>query len=577
MTTPPAVHDGRSASQPGPADRRGYGGRLPVVGYGLVCLHILCFGILMLVEPTLYESLTEEDGGVEDFTAVWYLLSGGMLFATAVVAGVGGGRLARGAYILAGVGLVFIAGEEVRWMQGYIGFEPPDFMAAINRDNDFDTHNISIPYTKGIRIAHLYNQLPMIVLIIAFSAFFCGKERLRGVPMPSFAMILAIIAALAYVFGLRTWIFYYTIILLLFLVCYAIFSGRVNLLPLIISAALVVSGNAYIMWQNYLPISNPREVVEYLLSFICVWYAFEILLSQKRFAVPGKKLRPAVLKLSDLISPSRLGAAVCVLAIAVGIGLALLAHFSSAIRTSYFEANYFAPIADTEPLASSYFNIFSADGRLYYFKNNCTWADIVGVFYVHIYPAQASDLPAYRQQYGFGNLSFDFRKSGMLSDGQCAASVALPGYPIASAVAGQHLRNGTVLWETEFSLPSSAELPFYAPITDAELLTRAHFDIYGRDRNLYYIKENCAASDLDAVFFLHIYPVQASDLPARIQQYGFQNMDYSFASRGRRTGARCAAFIELPQYAIATIHTGQYLPDGTRLWEAKFAPPPAPQ
>ena len=575
MTTPPAVHDGRSASQPGPADRRGYGGRLATVGYGLVCLHILCFGILLLVEPTLYQALMVEDGGVEDLTAVWFLLAGGTLFAGAIIGS--GGRLARGIYILASIGLVFIAGEEIRWGQDIIGFGTPDFLNSIKRDDTLHFHLMTIPYTREVRITDVFDQLPFVAVIIAIAAFFCGKDRYHCILMPSLAMILAIIVAASYIYGLNTWAFYHRILLLLLLTCGAVISGRINLLVLIIPTALVVSGNAYVMQQIYLPIGKKPEVAEYLFGFICVWYAFEILLSQKRFAVPGKKLRPAVLKLSDLISPSRLGAAVCVLAIAVGIGLALLAHFSSAIRTSYFEANYFAPIADTEPLASSYFNIFSADGRLYYFKNNCTWADIVGVFYVHIYPAQASDLPAYRQQYGFGNLSFDFRKSGMLSDGQCAASVALPGYPIASAVAGQHLRNGTVLWETEFSLPSSAELPFYAPITDAELLTRAHFDIYGRDRNLYYIKENCAASDLDAVFFLHIYPVQASDLPARIQQYGFQNMDYSFASRGRRTGARCAAFIELPQYAIATIHTGQYLPDGTRLWEAKFAPPPAPQ
>lgn len=577
MTMPPAAHDGSSAAQPGSADRRGYGGRLAVVGYGLVCLHILCFGILMLVEPTLYQALTAEDGGVEDLTAVWYLLAGGMLFAAALIGG--GGRLVRGAYILAGVGLVFIAGEELRWGQDIIGFESPDFLVTLNNGTNFDTHNIGIPYTRGIRAAHLYDQLPTIAVIIALSAFLCGKHRLLGIPMPSFIMILAIIVAVASVFGLRTWIFYHIFILLLFLACYAVISGRVNLLLLIISTAIIVSGNAYVVWQNYLPIGRPPEVSEYLLSVISVWYAFEALLAQKRFAVTIAVLREklrAGLKLSAMISPQRLGTAVGVLAIAVGIGLAILAHFSSAIRAEYFEANYSTPIADAEQLAGSYFNILRNDGRLYYFKNDCARSDIVGTFFLHIYPVQLSDLPAYRRQYGFSNLSFDFRRSGMFSDGQCAASIALPEYPIAALVTGQQRHSGPLLWETELALPSSAEPVLYASITDAEPLARAHFDIYSQDNNLYYIKDNCAAADIDLPFFLHIYPVQSNDLPTRSRQHGFQNMDFAFATYGRQTSAQCAAFIKLPEYAIAMVHTGQYLPGGARLWEAKFAPPSAP-
>ena len=575
MATPTAADDGFSASQQCPGDRSRFGGRIAAVGYGLVCLHVLCFGILALFEPSAYYAFTREDNWIEYLTVVWYLLAGAMLFAAA---GLGrGGRFARGAYLLAGIGLVFAAGEEISWGQRIVGFDTPGYLTGINDHREFNTHNITVPYIGAMN--ELYNQLPMIIFTIAIAAFFCGKDRLYGIQMPSLAVILGVIAVTAYAdtywYESRTILFYQMAILLLMLASYAVIKKCVKLLPAIVSAAIIIAGNDYVMWQTYLPIGWPREVAEYLLGVICVWYAFEVLLEQKRFVVLGKKFGDG-LKLPAIIDPQRLGIAVFVLAIAAGIGLGLLAHFSSTIRGGYFRANYSAQIADAEQVAGAYFNIFSSDGRLYYFKDNCTRDDIAGRFFLHIYPVQPSNLPAKRQQYGFLNRDFDFRRVGLLSDGQCAASIALPEYPIASAVTGQFKLNGTRLWEVELALRPFADAVFDAPDTDTELLARAHFDIYAAGNNLYYSKENCVAADIDAPFFLHIYPVRTADLSVDQQQYGFQNLDFVFATHGRRTGTECWALVALPPYSITAIHTGQHIPGGPRLWEAEFALPSAP-
>ena len=101
-------------------------------------------------------------------------------------------------------------------------------------------------------------------------------------------------------------------------------------------------------------------------------------------------------------------------------------------------------------------------------------------------------------------------------------------------------------------------------------IVRANFDVYHHDNALFYVKEPCAAADTAAAFLLHITPVNAADLPAHRQQYGFDNLDFHFDRRGFRFSNRCAATVKLPDYAIASIRTGQYVPGEGPLWEAEF-------
>ena len=458
MATPTAADDdGFSASQLSPGGRSWYGGRIAAIGYGLVCLHILCFTVLALFAPGRYYAFTLEDSWMEYLTAVWFLAAGATLFAAARLGG--GSKFARSMYILAGIGLVFVAGEEISWGQRIIVFATPDYLLDINIQKEFSVHNIRTEYTEPIVV--FYKHPALIWCIIAIAAFFCGRDRLLGIPMPSFLMIMGIIATGAYEHDVWSprylyFVFYQITMMLPLLACYAIISGRVKSLPAIISAVAIIGGKAYAMQQTYLdPYYDTEEFTEYLLGIISVWYAVEILLSQKRFAIvmnrPGRGL-----KLPAMVAPQRLGTAVCVLVIAVGIGLALLAHFTTDTRRSaYFEAIYIAPVADAEQVSSSVFNIFIKDGNLYYFKDNCAPSDIAELFFLHIHPVLSSDLPYPIRQHGFENRDFDFESRGILHDGQCAATILLPGYPIASIVTGQHLPYGPQLWEAEFALPSA--------------------------------------------------------------------------------------------------------------------------
>ena len=85
------------------------------------------------------------------------------------------------------------------------------------------------------------------------------------------------------------------------------------------------------------------------------------------------------------------------------------------------------------------------------------------------------------------------------------------------------------------------------------------FDVHLRENTLVYTKEPCARADTEAMFFLHLYPVDAADLPDHRKQYGFDNLDFDFDRRGVIFDGRCMAKVALPEYAIARIGTGQYV------------------
>ena len=113
-------------------------------------------------------------------------------------------------------------------------------------------------------------------------------------------------------------------------------------------------------------------------------------------------------------------------------------------------------VADTEPAARSAFALW-LDGRvLTYVGTEC--ADLRSRFFLHVYPADVGDLPAWRVEHGFENLDFDFRTRGAFTeDGACVAVARLPTYPLASVHTGQFAA-GNVHWAVRLAVtpPQSA-------------------------------------------------------------------------------------------------------------------------
>ena len=103
-------------------------------------------------------------------------------------------------------------------------------------------------------------------------------------------------------------------------------------------------------------------------------------------------------------------------------------------------------------------------------------------------------------------------------------------------------------------------------------LASSVFSVYQDGDALVYVRDGCVEADAADVFFLHVVPVDAEDLPASRMQYGFDNLDFRLWRHGGWFVERCAAVVALPDYPIAGIHTGQY-DDTGKLWSVEFVLP----
>ena len=229
-----------------------------------------------------------------------------------------------------------------------------------------------------------------------------------------------------------------------------------------------------------------------------------------------------------------------------------------------------------QPVARSDFDVYMRGNTLAYLKENCAAGDVDARFFLHIIPADLADLPADWRERGFDNLDFQFADHGAYAGDKCVAERELPDYPIARIKTGQ---NATTPdgdeWRADINLAARAAAPaLYDRIAAGDYgrpVAQSDFDVYLRGKTLAYLKESCAASDMDARFLLHIIPTNPADLPADWRERGFENLDFQFADYGARTGDICVAERELPGYPIERIRTGQFVSGEGRVWGAEFA------
>ncbi len=112
-------------------------------------------------------------------------------------------------------------------------------------------------------------------------------------------------------------------------------------------------------------------------------------------------------------------------------------------------------VGESPPVIRSDWDVYLSENTLTYVKEPCAPADTEAWFFLALYPVDMNDLPDYRKRHGFDNLDFGFDGRGVLFDGRCMATAALPEYDIARIFTGQvRVVDGGYnhLWEGEFRL-----------------------------------------------------------------------------------------------------------------------------
>lgn len=229
-------------------------------------------------------------------------------------------------------------------------------------------------------------------------------------------------------------------------------------------------------------------------------------------------------------------------------------------------------IVSSAPIHRSNFDLYIQDGALYYIKDPCDPVDIEARFFLRLMyaiPFDENVLPSSHRQYHFDDFDFDFTDQGGLFGHRCMASINLSQYDIVQFRTGQYTEDGQV-WDVTISIaPSLFEAFFSTPSVSP--VVRSDFDLYLQGSALRYIKDPCDPTDIEARFFLHIDPSDENNLPSDRVQHGFDNLDFIFENHGGLLDGRCVASVNLPQYDIVRIRTGQFNDSGN-IWDVNFAP-----
>ena len=516
----------------------------------IVCLHVLFFSYLTINHPWLYKALTMEDSWVENATASLFLLTGLLLFATAWAEK---GFFHRCLYIPGGLVMVFVAGEEISWGQRLIGFATPDALMDINAQEEFNLHNID---SNLFYLVQLYGSLGLCVATCA--AYFARKIALFGIPLPSIWIALGFLVLLSWmcdprigdpeaylIFRDRYFLLPTLSIALPIIVICSLFrrQGKLAVAAVVTSATVLT-----VLFVNaYQPIIQEgiNETREYLLGLLCLFYSWELFSVQPRWRTALRAALP-VLELRDIRLPIWHGTAYLI--VVVGIALASWQHFL--IKTD-------AALIDDgrEPIIRSRFDIYSSERRLIFVKQACRSEDIGMLVFLQI--AGAGER---------ANLYFAVPRAGLTDDGRCIVGLGLP-YDIDGIRTGWRTDEGDA-WDRWFSLDAAHFLSSHQRATAGEPIVSSHFDVYRHEDRLIYLKEQCAETDTEPPFFLHLIPVDAADLPDHRQQYGFDNMDFHFGPYGFAEDGRCVATRRLPDYDIARIRTGQFTAE-EQLWKGE--------
>ena len=243
-----------------------------------------------------------------------------------------------------------------------------------------------------------------------------------------------------------------------------------------------------------------------------------------------------------------------------------------------YRAEYQA-IAAGELLAEGEFDVhISKDGaNLVYIKADCALDDLTARFFLNFIPADERNLPPESAPRGYESRPFRFFDyPGGISGGRCAAQTPLPDYPITHIRTGQWISGQGRLWIAEIPARVLPHLAEYRTIKSGDYFgpaARGNFEVYTSENRLFYLKEQCSATDREAKFHLHIVPRRVADLPADRRQYGFDNLDFRFSDLGTVLDGDCAAIATLPDYPIQRIRTGQSLRAGgelAHLWRVEF-------
>jgi len=94
------------------------------------------------VNGDLLKQIEDEDGIIEWLQFAGFAIGSALCLPISYHFGTRSSKVAALLFFLAGLGLMFVAGEEITWGQRLLGFETPAGLAEINEKREISVHNV---------------------------------------------------------------------------------------------------------------------------------------------------------------------------------------------------------------------------------------------------------------------------------------------------------------------------------------------------------------------------------------------------------------------------------------------------
>ncbi len=211
--------------------------------------------------------------------------------------------------------------------------------------------------------------------------------------------------------------------------------------------------------------------------------------------------------------------------------------------------------------------VYLNEHRLIYVKEECDEAEQGAQFFIEALPIDEGTLPGNQAHYSF---NFEFKGHGWRAGETCVAVRELPWwYRVGHIKTGQYNAERTGhRWLGHYY---SAEYRDWLLMEAGEPVIRSQFEVYLQEKKVIYSKGECSEGDVEVPFKLEVIPVDVKDLPEGRTGEGKEEIEFMFSDYGGWLGESCLVIFELPDYAVLSIWTGQYMPGGGYLWEGGFA------
>ena len=155
-------------------------------------------------------------------------------------------------------------------------------------------------------------------------------------------------------------------------------------------------------------------------------------------------------------------------------------------------------------------------------------------------------------------------------NGECPSAMHDPDVEVDWIKVGHHIHTpeGKV-WSDVFPKDLNLYREAYASVVADPPTVRSDWNVHLYDDGVTYIRDRCTAEDVENHFFLHVIPEDVKDLPEVRRDNGFESITFNVPSRGAMFDGKCLVSVDLPDYDISSISTGQF-GDDVQIWKIDY-------